>query len=515
VKSVAGPIEALNSIEGYGYGSSPSQAKRDALSRIFHQVNEQINYRQCVNNTDTDHHCTNLSFYFDAPLTMVTFEAVGAKIGEFGQKAVLNKDSVLTTVGTQLPELQKDISAYLSKETISPEDLQSLWRSKNKFFSYKALLSLFNPESTVSLSANQRATLDALEIAAAQELDSLDNLASYVLQLGPVQKAFIHAPRLVGSVEMTPFSELVRSTLAKQLSSAFPGEKIKVRGIKSKDAKPAKQCYDTIRSIEINCDAGNRISIVQNSKGEETLLIGRYTPLDDYILLRYELIGAISGLKNTLFLKIRNNLIGNTRTNAINSNFDQNLHQNILGDSNFQVQLGSSRGNRNILIFEQEDIALKLKSTSAAYFYIVGHVVHKDAQYSYLVELHADTRSFVGKITKEQVNRWVDIGEFSIEPPFGVEHIQLIAANYDLSEDLPATKWNDDLGYHIITGSENNAMKGLQTVRGLQRVCSSATTRGLQRDCTANVKVSAIKEQNITIELEHESVLSYTSLPIK
>ena len=144
----------------------------------------------------------------------------------------------------------------------------------------------------------------------------------------------------------------------------------------------------------------------------------------------------------------------------------------------------------------------------------MGHVIHEKQQYSYLVELDPNIKRFVGRINAHQINRWINIGEFIIEPPFGVEHLQLITANYDLSDQLPPTQWHEDLGYHLITGSQDNAIQGLDTVRGLQRVCTPQTTRGFQRNCGKSISLTELDSRKEPSPVfEHESVLSYTSLP--
>jgi hypothetical protein len=501
-------------ITGLAYGTSPGQAKRLALSQIVYQVNQKISYNRCQGAIAASQtiDCTSLAYYFDFPLEGVRYKSIPAEMGQFGQQATLSREAVISQFRDQLPGLRQTAIEAIDQKAPSADRLQATWQARDALNAYSEILTLFGVETDVALSGQQLQALEKLEMDSAQTITSLDQLPETILALGDAQNAFIHAPVPEGSVEMTPFSELVRRTLSQELASRFPQADIKVRGVASRGLTRVRPCYDPVRKVEKKCASGAELNPSEASERTDTLLLGKYRQTTDSILLQYRLLDSETGKARTLFLKIPDALLEGVRTTPIHQAFDQALHQNILGDDQFQVQLESSRGNRNILIYEKENISLKLRASRSAYFYIVGHVIRRDQQYSYLVELDPANGKFVSEIGEAQANRWVEIGEFFIAPPLGVEHLQLVAANYDLSSDLPATRWDDRLGYHVIKGSEDDALAGLQVVRGLQRVCSSATTRGLQRNCASDVKIQTDASDKPVYE--HESVLSYTSLPL-
>jgi hypothetical protein len=515
----ATPVTA-DRITGLAYGNSPEQARRMALSQIVYQINQKISYNRCQRSaagTKTVD-CTSLAYHFDFPLEDIRYQSIPAEPGKSGQRATLSREAVISQFQDRLPRLKQQIVTALSREQHSADSLQATWQARDALTGYSEILELFGVPTNSALDDSQLQALAELEMASAQTLASLDQLPDYVLALGDVQNAFIHAPVPEGSVEMTPFSERVRRTLSQELAARFPEADIKVRGIASRGLVRVRPCYDPVRKLEKKCASGAEPDAGEGTPGAYTLLLGKYTRKTDSVLLQYRLLDSETGKAKTVFLKIPDRLLAGIRTTPIHRAFDQQLHQNILGDEEFQVQVESSRGNRNILIYEKENISLKLRASQSAWFYIVGHVIHMNQQYSYLVELDPRNATFVGRIGADQVNRWVEIGEFTIEPPLGVEHLQLVAASYDLSDSLPPTRWDEKLGYHVIRGSENDALAGLQTVRGLQRVCSAATTRGLQRNCASQATITTDSAQpavNETALYEHESVLSYTSLPVE
>lgn len=507
-------------ITGLAYGNSPEQARRLALSQIVYKVNQKISYNRCQRSRAGPEtvDCTTLAYHFDFPLEDIRYQSIPAEPGKFGQQASLTREAVIAQFRDRLPRLKQQIVTTLSREQPSADSLQETWQARDALTAYSEILTLFGVPADISLNDQQLQALGELEMASAQTLASLDQLPDHILALGDVQNAFIHAPVPEGSVEMTPFSERVRRTLSRELAARFPEADIKVRGIASRGLVRVRPCYDPVRKLEKKCASGAEPEAGESTSGADPLLLGKYTRKTDSVLLQYRLLDSETGQAKTVFLKIPDRLLGGIRTTPIHRGFDQQLHQNILGDEQFQVQLESSRGNRNILIYEKENISLKLRASQPAWFYIVGHVIHTDQQYSYLVELDPRNSTFVSTIGADQANHWIDIGEFTIEPPLGVEHLQLVAANYDLGDSLPPTRWDEKLGYHVIIGSEDDALAGLQAVRGLQRVCSSATTRGLQRNCASQATITTEPAQPAGDETplyEHESVLSYTSLPVE
>lgn len=253
-----------------------------------------------------------------------------------------------------------------------------------------------------------------------------------------------------------------------------------------------KVCYDKGLGIEIHCQTKIKSSL------PALLLTGDYSvePQGD-ILLRYRLNSTKSGLINAIFFRIPRSVVGPIRINPLDLAFEQQINQNILPNQSFRASLTTNRGQRNLLVYEHEILEIKVKLSQPGFFYLVGHVIQPSQQYAYLVQLNsheiADTPAsgipshspFVKRITPSEANTWISIGRFTVSPPFGVEHLQLVAADYDLKEHLPPTRWDETLGYYLITGSNNQAGVGVSVVREQQQACKPATHRGVQHMASA------------------------------
>ena len=515
----------VNQLTGVGYGASPQLAKANALAHLTQQINQLISYNRCQLSFKKDaSSCFSSSYHLNFKLSGLIYTKLDTAPGEFGQKIMLSQGAVEQSYLETYKRLVEEVKSTLELPftQVDLDSTKTLWRDKQQLEAYAGLLKLFGIILSQELSTNEIQQITHLQIEWANTLQTLEELPSNLIKLGPIENAFIHAPIPLNEIEMTPFSKHIRTLIYKGLVKRFPNQEIQVRGLVAKGLKRERACYDPMRSIEIKCQ--NRISIIKNEAKSDSnmLLLGDYRKLDENtLLLYYELFDTEQGLLNFNFFKVPSNLASQYRYKTLNHQFDQALHQTILPDDQFQTELSSSRGKRNILLSEGDDFGLKLRLSQPGYFYLVGHVVQEEHQFSYLVELDPSTELFVGYIGESRINRWLDIGEFTIEPPFGVEHLQLISANYDLNAYLPPTQWNDKLGYHVIKNSQDNALAGLTTVRGLQRVCSHGATRGLQRTCSSKAVISKTPEQDPTEQSqsnktahEHESVLSYTSLPL-
>ena len=80
----------------------------------------------------------------------------------------------------------------------------------------------------------------------------------------------------------------------------------------------------------------------------------------------------------------------------------------------------------------------------------------------------AGPAQFIRRVSATQANHYLDIGEFTVEAPFGTEHLQIIASTHPVTDNLPATRYDANSGYHVIQGSAGNAAQGVMLTRGLK-----------------------------------------------
>lgn len=516
-------------LSSLGYANTIEEANSLALSEIISKLNEKANSYLCQSpqTSSLNDNCLGSFFYFDIPIEGIKYKSVSHLGSKLGQQAALSQSTVkaiyLEKYINALSTIINETKNYKLKEydqKLSEKLATSLWKNKKLATNFDALLGAMDIEHP-QLNKEIITEIDNIQNKNAKVLTSLTQIPSYLHELGDVQKAYLHAPVPKGSVEMTPFSDTVRKIIQADFSRRFANNDMVAqgydRGLKKKAAE--NTCYETNSQLQISC--GSHSSAVKAE--QQYLLVGEYEKIDDqFLLLYYQIKSATGEYISHTHLKIPLTLLDGIRFEPINKKFDQTLHQAIASDSELHAELVSNRGKRNILVYGGEDISLKFKANMPIYYYLVGHIMREKEQFSYLVELGSGQNLFTGQITKEQIGQWMTLGEFTIHPPFGVEHLQLFAANYDLTDRLPKTKLDAVNGYYVIEGSKSDALSGLELTRGMQRTCRNNATRGMQRNCSAIIEVNSIKDIKAPEEkllpikkLEHESILSFTSIAPK
>ena len=126
-----------------------------------------------------------------------------------------------------------------------------------------------------------------------------------------------------------------------------------------------------------------------------------------------------------------------------------------------------------MLFDEKDEVELFVKISRPGYFYVVGHVVKKEENFSYLLEL-SDTerdRRFIRYANADDVNKWLSIGRFEATPPFGIESLQLIASSDDPIDRLPSHPLDKKTELYV---TANNAQQGITKTRALKPKRSEA-----------------------------------------
>jgi len=511
-------------LSAFAYAGTEQNAKQLAYASLTAKLNNLANIYRCQYKKSSveGNNCLGGFFYFDIPIEGVEYQTINTLNSLLGQSAKVNSKSIKTIYTPRISTLHNNIvkGLELSQSTKNTALVKTLWQQHRDYLNIAYLLGVFDIQHTQHLSPAQTNKIKQLQIEKAVKIKDLTDIPSEILALGRVEKAYIHAPTPIGSVEMTPFSEMTRHLIERDYSLRFPSEKISVRGIKNKKSTFKPTCYDQVSKFEILCSNSEPTKTSQPLKN--SLLIGTYEVIDSKTMLLHYALRQVENnrLVDHIYMQIPLALISSIRHKPINSLFDQTLHESINEHPDFHVELESTRGTRNILIYGGEDLGLRIRSDTPAFYYLVGHVVREKKQYSYLVEIGSSDKPFVAAISDSQIAQWVDLGEFTVEQPYGVEHLQLVASNTDPSKRLPKTKWDPVDGYHVILGSESDQLLGLKNVRGMQRLCTSPATRGMQRNCGSAVQIIKTKTSpsNVIPEKdlkEDESVLSFSSIKAK
>lgn len=280
--------------------------------------------------------------------------------------------------------------------------------------------------------ARLRAQLLALEKSA----DSLSYAARLLAKDIRYRGIYLHPPRPRDAVEITPFAAALRSALAAYLHTV---------------ARPEQARYIM--------------------KGEYDILKNKD------IHISYQLLDQRSNILKSQSVRLSHEGWKDLRAQPLAPDLDQLLHQGSAVSNEFHAALSTDWGTRDLLFCEGESTRLVATLNQPGYFYIVGHVVHDDQEFSYLLDMGyaaqedpsavKDPHYFIRHVPPDQVNHALVLGEFEVAFPFGVEHLQLIAADHDLKDQLPRYQWDEKLGYYVIKGSFGDAKRGVSYARGL------------------------------------------------
>lgn len=252
-------------------------------------------------------------------------------------------------------------------------------------------------------------------------------LAAQVLTKGlKAEAVYIYPAMARGSNSITPFASVLRDQLAAKLTS-----------VKSPDKA-------------------------------QTFLKGEYEILDNGIQLSYRLLDSEGNTKDMRLAMLAPAAYKGLQVTPVTMTLEKLINEGYAESADFRAQLSTQKGSEALLFNEHEEIELLVKLNRPGYFYVVGHVLKKAENYSYLVELgEADSeRRFVRYVSPDDVNKLLSVGKFVVTAPFGVDSLQLIASKNDpiKSNSLPSSRLDSKTGLYVIATS---AKEGIAKTRGI------------------------------------------------
>ncbi len=144
-----------------------------------------------------------------------------------------------------------------------------------------------------------------------------------------------------------------------------------------------------------------------------------------------------------------------------------------------RVDVSTNFGVHAVHLRRGQTVRLLVRMNRPAYFYVVGHVVRESEQFSYVLPLYDGpagefrAERFTRLVPGDQANHLIDLGEFEVQPPFGLEHLIVTASTASLIDHLPKARYDAATNYFIIDGSRGNVARAVELTRGLQPKVSS------------------------------------------
>ncbi len=422
-------------LTGTGFGKTKSDAKKEALADLSQyiksEVRSDVQSMTYVKGSDAlSSSSSNIKISSNLPMLGVEynyidkrseFEAV-ATIATAEAKPLYTKEmqSLNSEIDSLLGELKKADSSSLKLQLY--EDIFSLL---NEYGRYKSVTGALDIEVEVQPAVTKAQVKVEIEKLSSQ-IDSLEMAAGIFSNEFDEDGIFVYPPLLQNA------------TTASQFSSVF------LKELKGK------------------------VKTTATLKDASYLLVGEYSLMSEAIVLNYELLNAKTNeVEKSKTLTINQSAYKGLELKPANIDFDALLNEGVVSSSSLKVSLNSSKGSQNLLFNDGEDVELFVKLNKMGYIYIVGYTQTEDEKLSYLLELQegrGDSK-FVKFINADDASRWMSLGEFSVEKPFGVESLQVIASNRDITT-LPSTYYDENSGYYVVS---KDIKKALSQTRGLKK----------------------------------------------
>jgi len=410
---------------GYGYGNNENQAKQEAADALSEQIFDKINRSPVKYNygITKDNRISIISSIFSVPHLGYLYSRQSSPLDVLYFSAKLDKEYAIMAYKQAITTIQSEIQKMNIKTEKNQDDnlmlsivLGSIEQHAKLQTVHKLLSGTFHDE--ISFSDVKQETEKRL-IANQKKALSFDQAVDQ-LSRGINEENILILPITTDkSHEITPFSNKLHNQLTKHINSTNK----RTRGIKKTNTK--------------------------------FWYTGTYYTVEGGLIARYSLIDQRGTTIKSNIAFLSSESYKDYRTAPLNPEMDQLINDSLPSNSSLKLQFRINNIPVSNTFSRGQEIALTIKMNEPGYYYLVAHNISTEK--SYLIEI--ETGSFIGHINSSDVNKWVNIGEFTLQPPFGVEHLQLIAGNIDLKSSLSKSTWDEFSGYHLIADSVTDGIK--------------------------------------------------------
>jgi hypothetical protein len=219
------------------------------------------------------------------------------------------------------------------------------------------------------------------------------------------------------------------------------------------------------------------LKTVSNPDQAWCFLTGSYKTLKDGLELTCNLTDRQNRTLSTDLMFFLPQAYKGYTTEPVSMDFEKLIQSGYVVSGDFRVDLKTERGKQDLLYRRGDSMKLMVKMNKPGYFYLVSHNFKK-RNYSYIINFTEEegNRKFIYHVGGDDVNKWVELGEFEVVPPFGVETLQMVASTQDIVDSVPATFYDSATRLFTITDSGKAGGKSSVASRPDRAL---AATRGL------------------------------------
>lgn len=421
-------------ISGFGFGKTADESKKEAIADLSQQIEVQVKSEFSsitrVASEDVDEFKEKaINLKSDLPMLGIKYD-VNKTGDQFYAEAILDDKSV-ALYETKLKDIKKLIDHNLAalEKTKQKSDqekiLNGIITNLEQFYKYRIVAQFLGSKHIPDLNitvAEIKTRLSSMLLKA----DTLDFGLKKMAGNIKSDKIFIFPPTTRNSSEITEFAKAVKNGLSVYLGT------------------------------------------VKSPYSAQFFLSGEYQILKNGIVLTYHLLTPNQDTVNTYAATFLPSAYTNYQTEPITVDFDRLLKNGMLVSGDLRVDVATSAGKQDLMFYRGDTVKLLAKLNKPGYFFIVVHSLKKDRRYSYLIDFYKsmDNRKFIYYINADETNKWIDIGEFLVVAPFGVETLQVMASTADLVDTVPPHHFDNDTGLYKIG---DNPGKNVTLTRGLIR----------------------------------------------
>ena len=442
-------------IKGVGYGKDEIEAKLFALNDLSSQIEVEVSsqFSQIMTEFSKTGNSSSQEFTESIVKTKSGLPIIGVKYNvlkindknfKYKTESILDSKTSLNSYEAKLSSLKEEIQKLnniLNQKQTSAEKIETLNLLFSKIYS-------FNKYKIVTI------FLGSTNIP---KLDTSD---------GEIKSKILELENAIDTIDMG----------AKKLTAGIDKTNVYIFPPSAKQASGITQFGSAIKDY-----VSKYIKTTDNVYYADFFLKGNYNILKDHIEVIYNLTDKDNNVLMTKIVKFLPKSYQNYEYEPKSPDFDTLLTDGYVVSNDFKIEISTNKGKSNLLFKQGEEVEIFVKINRPGFFYIVGHVVKDTDKYSYLLEIGSGAdnlkRNFIRYVNADDTNKWLSLGQFSVEPPFGIESLQVIAAKDDLIDKIPSFTYDNDMGYYVVSKNPKEAVtktRALKPIKNNEVISSEA-----------------------------------------
>ncbi len=419
-------LAPASQITGEGYGETPKEAKKESLAdlsqRIQVEVKSEFSTTESVNAKGYDKQAVKIiNLKSELPLIGVDFNVVKDK-SQYYSVATLDYKSKslyiaeLTRIRSKVDKNFKQVSNIQSNEEKS-RLLNEILTEMDQYNKYRIVAQFLGNSNIPEINTSKAKIRDQLA-RLGKKADTIDFGIRKITKIIKIKNVYIYPPTTKNTSEITEFGSAIKDRLSVYLNT------------------------------------------VRSPKNANYFITGEYQILKNGIDLTLHILDVNQNTIDTVVTSFLATAYKNYKIEPKTVNFDKLLRNGVVVSSDFRVCITTSLGKRDLLFKDKDEFKILVKMNKPGYFYLISHKLKENDNYSYLVDFFDSpgNRKFIYFINADDVNKWVELGEFEVVPPFGVESIQMIASTADLIDNVPANYYDQNTKLYKIGNDPSNVI---------------------------------------------------------